>query len=174
MRARLVPACCNIMVLTLPSPATPSEHAPDSPIWDSVVTAVEAFYPADDSAETLIHAFIVREPGGARSEASWQCAVDIDVNMPGFAERRLCYTTEELVAMIRNRASRRSTRRPLARGASFHGSQWKISRADVCSIQLRYCGRYVFLDRDEGSGNVWSSSDLCLSTAAVQAILSSS
>jgi hypothetical protein len=136
------------------------EHDPRSPIWESEVIAVEAFYSED-------HTYIQRD---LKTTSRWRCNAEFKI--PGSTETDSYYTTNEIQRMIDNHSTSKQAVSLSCRGRRH--VEEKISKANVISVLLWYDGKYEYFNRDNANRSLWrNNDDKIIYTTDVKAILHS-
>jgi hypothetical protein len=143
-------------------------HYPESPIWDTCITAIEVFYPDDRAEDSLIHALIEYSELTRR----WECRTCPII--PGIDEYDPHYNTAEIKLMVTNPPVGKVLPNNL-RLSSRHTRSEKVQRAAVYSVRVLYNGKHMFLDRVESNWHSWiaKNDEVTLSTENVLGILSS-
>jgi hypothetical protein len=146
-------------------------HYPESPIWDTCITAIEVFYPGERAEDPLIHALIEYSELTRR----WECQTCLII--PGIDECDPHYSTAEVKLMVTNPPVGEvlpNDLRLASRRTRSENSE-KVQRAAVYSVRVLYNGKHIFLDRIESNWQSWIAKNdkVTLSTDNVLGILSS-
>jgi hypothetical protein len=148
---------------------TPTKvHCPESPIWDTCITAIEVFYPGERDEKPPIHALIEY----CEFSREWKCRTYLVI--PGTNVCDPQYSTADIKLMVTNPPCGEILTRTL-RSSSRRVKPEKVQRAAVHSVRVIYNGRHLFLDRYESNWQSWTGDKdrITLLTENIQGILSS-